>query len=376
MKQSMGQIIRQLRKERNLTQEELAEQLNITYQAVSRWENETGMPDISQVVPLANAFGVSVDVLFGTQSIDRDKEVDRIIEEASAPLRLNYESEEEEFEAMKKEYETYVEALKTYPSSIPLLGIALASGYNLSCDYSCRGNRQKATELRRECIRQGKVILNTSKDVNRLMNTHTWLVKVYTSLGDFESAEEHARKLPEQFTNAGAMMALIKSTKGDSDGALAEHSYNIVQLLEIFELEAASIGNEYYRKEQYEDALRCYRSVYDMISVIYGNEEYTPPYHTSFPGELITRCYIKLGLYDNAVEWMWRDYEHYLKNAKHYNKTEHVGAPLLRGHTFQYFGESMDIKGHMNYLERPMYEPLREHPRYRELLEKLKGSNH
>ena len=63
---TIGQTIRKLRKERNLTQEELAEQLNITYQAVSKWENETGMPDISQVVPLASVFGVSTDVLFGT----------------------------------------------------------------------------------------------------------------------------------------------------------------------------------------------------------------------------------------------------------------------------------------------------------------------
>ena len=62
MSKSMGQIIRSLRKERGLTQEELAEQLNITYQAVSRWENNTGMPDISQIVPLANVFGVSTDV--------------------------------------------------------------------------------------------------------------------------------------------------------------------------------------------------------------------------------------------------------------------------------------------------------------------------
>lgn len=120
MKQSMGQIIRKLRKERNLTQEELAEQLNITYQAVSRWENETGMPDISQVIPLTNVFGVSVDVLFGTQNINQDEEVKRIIEEASAPLRLNYETEEEEFEAFKKEYEIYTKALKTYPNSVPL----------------------------------------------------------------------------------------------------------------------------------------------------------------------------------------------------------------------------------------------------------------
>ncbi len=68
MKESMRQIIRRLRKERGFTQEELAEQLNITYQAVSRWENETGLPDISQVVPLANVLGVTADVLFGMQS--------------------------------------------------------------------------------------------------------------------------------------------------------------------------------------------------------------------------------------------------------------------------------------------------------------------
>ena len=58
MKESMGQIMKRLRKEHNLTQEELAEQLNISAPAVSKWENDTGMPDISQVVPLANLFGI------------------------------------------------------------------------------------------------------------------------------------------------------------------------------------------------------------------------------------------------------------------------------------------------------------------------------
>ena len=39
MNETMGQIIRRLRKEKNLTQEELAQQLNVTNQAVSKWEN-------------------------------------------------------------------------------------------------------------------------------------------------------------------------------------------------------------------------------------------------------------------------------------------------------------------------------------------------
>ncbi len=39
MSESMGQIIKRLRKERNFTQEELAEQLNVSPQAVSKWEN-------------------------------------------------------------------------------------------------------------------------------------------------------------------------------------------------------------------------------------------------------------------------------------------------------------------------------------------------
>lgn len=73
MNETMGQIIRRLRKEKNLTQEELAQQLNVTNQAVSKWENGDCMPDISQVVPLANVFGVTTDVLFGRIDTDSDE---------------------------------------------------------------------------------------------------------------------------------------------------------------------------------------------------------------------------------------------------------------------------------------------------------------
>ena len=67
MTNTIGQSIKKLRKERNLTQEELAAQLNVSAQAVSKWENETGLPDISQVIPLASVFGMSTDALFALE---------------------------------------------------------------------------------------------------------------------------------------------------------------------------------------------------------------------------------------------------------------------------------------------------------------------
>ena len=70
MTETIGQVIRRLRKERNLTQEELAEQLNISAPAISKWENDTTMPDISQIVPLASIFEVSTDVGYLLQALE------------------------------------------------------------------------------------------------------------------------------------------------------------------------------------------------------------------------------------------------------------------------------------------------------------------
>ena len=54
-----------LRKERNLTQEELANKIGVTPQSVSKWETGQSMPDINLLTPLADFFEVSIDYLLG-----------------------------------------------------------------------------------------------------------------------------------------------------------------------------------------------------------------------------------------------------------------------------------------------------------------------
>ncbi len=61
----MGTQIARLRKERGLTQEALARELNVTNQAVSKWESGQSCPDLQLLPQLADLFGVTIDTLFG-----------------------------------------------------------------------------------------------------------------------------------------------------------------------------------------------------------------------------------------------------------------------------------------------------------------------
>ena len=59
--EEFGKIIKRIRIENNLTQKDLAEKYNVTYQAVSKWENGKNMPDISLIKQISKDFNISID---------------------------------------------------------------------------------------------------------------------------------------------------------------------------------------------------------------------------------------------------------------------------------------------------------------------------
>jgi len=63
----LAENIQKFRKEKNMTQKELAEKLGVTYQAVSKWENASSAPDISLLPMLADVFGCPIDTLFSLE---------------------------------------------------------------------------------------------------------------------------------------------------------------------------------------------------------------------------------------------------------------------------------------------------------------------
>lgn len=71
---SMGELISGLRKEKGMTQRELAEQMNVTDKAVSKWERDLSCPDINSLPRLAEVLGISVEELLNTSKKDEATE--------------------------------------------------------------------------------------------------------------------------------------------------------------------------------------------------------------------------------------------------------------------------------------------------------------
>lgn len=80
---NLGGKIRSLRKQKGITQEALAGAMGVSFQAVSKWENSSAMPDVELIPALASFFGVSTDELFDYDRYQNDKIIEEIVSRAA-----------------------------------------------------------------------------------------------------------------------------------------------------------------------------------------------------------------------------------------------------------------------------------------------------
>ena len=80
IQQNMGDLIAALRKERGMTQKELAEQMNVTDKAVSKWERNLSCPDVNSIPRLAQVLGVGVEELMTAAPKREEKKASGILE--------------------------------------------------------------------------------------------------------------------------------------------------------------------------------------------------------------------------------------------------------------------------------------------------------
>ncbi len=80
MRLPIGERIRDYRRQYQMTQQQLAEALGVSYQSVSRWENEEGYPDMELLPALAEIFQTSADSLLGIREFEREKQAHEVFD--------------------------------------------------------------------------------------------------------------------------------------------------------------------------------------------------------------------------------------------------------------------------------------------------------
>lgn len=85
----ISETIKELRRAQNLTQDEVASALGVTYQSVSRWENGLSYPDITILPDIASFFGVTLEELFGIDSSAEEKILEELWNEADKLVDLD-----------------------------------------------------------------------------------------------------------------------------------------------------------------------------------------------------------------------------------------------------------------------------------------------
>lgn len=101
----IGEVIRTYRKNKNMTQEEMAKRLGVTAPAVNKWEHGNSLPDIMLLAPIARLLNISLDTLLSFQEELTDSEINEIV--CTVQQKLKEEPYDEAFNWAKKKLEEY-----------------------------------------------------------------------------------------------------------------------------------------------------------------------------------------------------------------------------------------------------------------------------
>ena len=182
MENKLAENIRAFRKDRRLTQEQLAEAMGVTTGAVYKWESGMSVPELQIIMELADFFDVSVDVLLGYKM--RDNRLNTTIDRLCSYCRTM--SPEALDEAEK--------ALKKYPNSFRVVCACAMINLLFGTEHRDKDYKEK---LRRaaELYEQSLLLINQNTDPERgELYVYGALAEVYSQLGEYEKAVELMKK--------------------------------------------------------------------------------------------------------------------------------------------------------------------------------------
>ncbi|MBD5146072.1 MAG: helix-turn-helix transcriptional regulator [Ruminococcus sp.] len=352
----IGENLKKQRKLRELTQEQLADILGVSFQSVSKWERGEGYPDIEMLPTIANCFGITVDELIGMNEVRDAADVKNI---------LDKEKDNRSKGLIEENIKLLAEAVKVHPNNYKLLSLyALNLTFvaidNKSEEY--RQNNRKAVEIAERILAEC-----TDPEIRNIMQGE--LCNYYQNLGEASKALEAAHKLPPMWQ--GSELIKMNILKGEDLVRLTQN--NIFQLTNIMFLclrTMADINAQNNPELTWEQRIEILRKAIAIYDIVFDKGDYNVyAYDLSFLHREISAMAIKAGDFGLALDSIEKaaEYAKYidlLPEKKPYvsllvNKLEYKAANTGKNFT-NTFSEEFLMK-----MSDSRYDKIRDDPRFK-----------
>ena len=206
----LGEKIRMLRKQKNISQEVLAEYLGVSFQAVSKWENGSTMPDVLMIPAIASFFGVSTDELFDFNLYEIEKNVEAIVIEH----RKYWETDKERTEQIIRD------GLKKYPGNEVLL--------------NCLIGTLSLPEHSDEVISIAKALAESAKYGEVRLDAYRIMAEAYHSKGEYQSTKDAIECIPEIYFTKLEVAAELLQGDEKYEAARKQRNLSAMSLIDMF----------------------------------------------------------------------------------------------------------------------------------------------
>ena len=264
----MASLLRELRRKKGVTQEELANRLCITAQSVGKWERGEGYPDITLLPSIALYFGVTTDELLGVDRAKIDEALAKYNDESN---RLRHLGE------VEKVIELWEEAHRHFPCEDEVkyhLMYALYMRISINSD--------QLEEYSKRIIELGEYLLENSTDINRHNGAAQVLCLLSNQLGDSKSALKYANLVGSYYTTRDELLANVLS----GEDAVRHCQTNICTLTDML------VGNAqkmvYSAKYTPRDRIRVYEYCISLYKLLFSDGDF------GFYATRLADCYREL----------------------------------------------------------------------------------
>lgn len=298
MKISLSNNISKYRKERKMTQEELAEALGVTFAAVSKWERGIATPDISLIVQMADLFDVSLDALIG-YNIENNK-IDNLGKLISDCLL------DEDY---TKAIQITNNGLVKYPNNFKMVYYAGRLFYYLGIKLKTKEHYERCIELLNRSI----LLLNQNDDneINEI-SIQGDIAQCYIELGQMDKGISLLKKYNVQGLYNSTIVYSITNKPGfnPKDVEPVLNTALISNMSDLFCLHMAC-GSYYRELKNYDKALESFslaEELYTLFKINKNEDSFLDKFIAYIDAYCATVYYLKNNK-EKAIDYLKRSYQ-------------------------------------------------------------------